>query len=141
MGTSLFGDTSYTSKLIADGVAVNQYALNEKSVKEPGQVATFPQAVLAWTERGVSGAPPPRPAAMRYVSSIRALADEVGRPFDEVATVYQCELVRLAAHAVVLDYLPVLVAKRVRHMYKHRLDALHQHDPCAALLAAPRATP
>ena len=119
---------------------MNQFALNEISVNETGRGAEF-LPVATWAERSASGAPPPRSAAMRHVASIRALADEVGRPFDEVASIYQCELVRLAAHAVVLDFLPVLVAKRVRHMYKHRLDALHQHDPCAALSAAPAVSP
>ena len=79
---------------------------------------------------------PSRSSAMRHVAIIRALAAEVERPYDEVAWIYQCELVRLAACAVVFDFLPVLVAKRVRRMYQHRLDVLHQHDPCAALLAA-----
>ena len=117
--------------------------MNDVAVNKTARGALFAQAAAAWVERGTSDAPPARSSAMRHMASIRALADEVGRPYDEVgrpydevAWIYQCELARLAAHAVVLDFVPVLVAKRVRHMYQHRLDALHQHDPCAALLAA-----
>jgi hypothetical protein len=64
----------------------------------------------------------------RHLASIRVLSDEVGRPFDEIAAVYQCELVRLSAHASVIDYLPVLVCKHVRQLYRHRLQALAQAD-------------
>jgi hypothetical protein len=64
----------------------------------------------------------------RHLASIRALSDEVGRPFDEIAAAYQCELLRLSAHASVLDYLPVLVCKHVRQLYRHRLQALEQAD-------------
>jgi hypothetical protein len=64
----------------------------------------------------------------RHLASIRVLSDEVGRPFDEIAAVYQCELLRLSAQASVLDYLPVLVCKHVRLLYRHRLQALAQAD-------------
>lgn len=47
---------------------------------------------------------------------------------------YQCELVHMGAHAVVTDYLPVLVAKRVRRLYQRRLEALHELDPCSRLV-------
>ncbi len=65
----------------------------------------------------------------RHLASIRSLCDEVGRPFDEIAAVYQCELRRLSAHAVVLDYLPVLVCKHVRQLYRRRFEARQQGDP------------
>jgi hypothetical protein len=68
----------------------------------------------------------------RHLASIRGLSDEVGRPFDEIAAAYQCELRRLSAHASVVDYLPVLVCKHVRQLYRHRLQALAQGDTCAS---------
>jgi hypothetical protein len=71
---------------------------------------------------------------MRHIAAIEALANTIQRPFDEIAAVYQCELVQLGAHAVVTDFLPVLVAKRVRRLYQHRLEALAQNDPCRHLL-------
>jgi hypothetical protein len=71
----------------------------------------------------------------RHLASIRFLSDELGRPFDEIAAVYQCELLRLSAHAVVVDYLPVLVCKHVRQFYRRRLLAHARGDPCAQLLA------
>lgn len=73
---------------------------------------------------------------MLHIAAIQALADTIQRPVDEIAAVYQCELVQLGAHAVVTDYLPVLVAKRVRRLYQQRLEALDEHDPCSPLLPA-----
>jgi hypothetical protein len=67
----------------------------------------------------------------RHLASIRVLSDEVGRPFDEIAAVYQRELLRLSEHASVVDYLPVLVSKHVRQLYRHRLQALAQGDTYA----------
>ena len=63
----------------------------------------------------------------RHVASIQAICDEVGRPFEEIAGVYQCELLRMAAGAAVVDYLPVLVGKHVRALYKRRVEA-HAED-------------
>jgi len=71
---------------------------------------------------------------MRNMAAIQSLVNEVQRPLDEVAAVYQCELVRMASQAAVMDFLPVLVGKRVRRWYRHRLDALHQNDPCRLLI-------
>jgi hypothetical protein len=42
----------------------------------------------------------------------------------------------MASQAAVKDFLPVLVAKRVRYLYRHRLDPLHQDDPCRLLIPA-----
>ena len=75
-------------------------------------------------------------ARRRHLASIRALCDDLGRPFDEVAGVYQCELRHLLEKATVADYLPVLAAKRVRQLYLRRMQAILQGDPCAQLLAA-----
>lgn len=74
-------------------------------------------------------------AVKRHMASIAAICAEVGRPFEEIAGVYQCELLRLTAQAAVHDYLPVLVGKRVRALYRRRLHALDDSDPCARLVA------
>ncbi len=73
-------------------------------------------------------------AVRRHLGAIRVLCDELGRPPDEVLSAYQCELRRLLAHAAVLDYLPVLVSKRVRELYRRRSQAREEGDPCAELL-------
>lgn len=54
----------------------------------------------------------------RHRRSMAAVADEVDRPFEEVSAIYEDVLRQLAAEASILDYLPVLVSKRVRRMYK-----------------------
>lgn len=71
---------------------------------------------------------------MRHIAAIQALADQLQRPLDEVAAIYQCELVHMGAHAAVTDFLPVLVSKRVRQLYQRRLAALDDDDPCCRLL-------
>ena len=73
----------------------------------------------------------------RHLASVQLLCHETGRPFDEIAEVYQCELRRLSAQASVLDYLPVLVCKKVRELYRRRVQAQAEGDPCAQLLAFP----
>ena len=73
----------------------------------------------------------------RHLASVQSLCDETGRPFDEIAEVYQCELRRLSAQASVLDYLPVLVGKKVRELYRRRVQARDEGDPCAQLLDFP----
>ena len=67
-------------------------------------------------------------SALLHRAAIQALSEETSRPAEEIAIVYQCELVRLASGAAITDYLPVLVMKRVRQLYLHRLEALHQND-------------
>ena len=84
---------------------------------------------------GAGASPSRRANTALHLAGIGALAEKLDRPFDEVARVYQCELVRLGAHAAVTDFLPVLAAKKVRQLYQHRADALHRQDPCAALAA------
>ncbi|MEC5161337.1 hypothetical protein ACFDR9_002361 [Janthinobacterium sp. CG_23.3] len=56
----------------------------------------------------------------RHMESIHALCNEIDRPFEELAALYQWELARLTAIASVWDYLPVLVVKHVREIYRHR---------------------
>ena len=60
-------------------------------------------------------------SAGRHQASILALCEEIGIPIDELAAHYQCELARLSAIAAVTDYLPVLVAKKVRALYRQRM--------------------
>ena len=59
-----------------------------------------------------------RDSSMRHIAAIEALVEATGRPFDEIARVYQRELAAFAARALVLDFLPVLASKRVRHLYQ-----------------------
>lgn len=100
------------------------------SVQSAERAASPPEPGSA----GLRGAGRLSASVARHQASIRALCDEVERPFDELAAVYHCELARLSAIASVTDYLPVLVAKRVRALYRHRMEALQQGDPCAQLI-------
>jgi hypothetical protein len=75
------------------------------------------------------GASHGRSMTMRHIAAIEALAEMMQRPFDEIAAVYQHELVQLGEQAVVTDFLPVLVAKRVRRLYQQRSAVLDEHDP------------
>ena len=52
-----------------------------------------------------------------HEASIRAIADELGRPLNEIAALYQTELGLLAAHATVVDFLPIFITKRLRLRY------------------------
>ena len=54
-----------------------------------------------------------RGTTMLHLAAIQALVEQIQRPIEEIAAVYQCELVQLGATATVTDFLPVLVAKRV----------------------------
>lgn len=71
---------------------------------------------------------------MLHLAAIQGLVEQLQRPLEEIAAVYQCELVQLGASAIVTDFLPVLVAKRVRSLYRHRLEALYADDPCRRLI-------
>ncbi len=55
---------------------------------------------------------------------IRVLAEETGRSLDEIAPLYYTHFVNMAAHAVVFDYLPLLVTKRIRNLFHRRNVAL-----------------
>ena len=76
-------------------------------------------------------------AIRRHAGAVRVLCDELDRPQEEVISVYQRELRRLLEYATVVDYLPVLVSKRVRQLYRRRLQAGDEGDPCAEPLAWP----
>ena len=51
---------------------------------------------------------------IRHRSAIRALAHESGAPENDVARIYEQELARLKRRALVKDFLPVLVGRKVR---------------------------
>ena len=67
-------------------------------------------------------------------STIRDIAEEVARPIEEVSAVYQWELRKMAAHASVTEFLPVLVMKRLRTFYRERIHAVRDGDRCAELI-------
>lgn len=60
-----------------------------------------------------------------HLASIKALCAELESPFDEIAIVYQEQLVRLGASASVTDYLPVFISKKVRAIYRERMKSRH----------------
>lgn len=51
---------------------------------------------------------------------IESIAAELGRPLGEVADIYTAEYGNLRARAVVTDYLPILVARRIRAYYQDK---------------------
>lgn len=53
-------------------------------------------------------------------TSAQALARDLQRPLEEVALLYCKELSYLRKEAKVLDFLPVLISKRLRALYKER---------------------
>lgn len=54
----------------------------------------------------------------RHLGSMRAIADELHRPIDEIAGLYEEVLAQMRAHARIPDYLPVLVSKKVRQLFR-----------------------
>jgi hypothetical protein len=68
-------------------------------------------------------------SSARHVAAINTLAADVQRPVEEIHVLYHAELTRLARSATVLDFLPVLVMKRVREHYRVRIRALKQAYP------------
>jgi hypothetical protein len=54
----------------------------------------------------------------RHLHSIHALAEEIDMPVDEVAAAYEDILDELEDDAQVKDYLPILVSKRVKRLYR-----------------------
>ena len=53
----------------------------------------------------------------KHQSAIRAIAEELGKPLEEVAERYEQVLSDLKPSARITDYLPLLVTKRVRQNY------------------------
>ena len=60
----------------------------------------------------------PQPGPASYLRCIRALADELERPVEEIALLYHADLMRIAPRAVVFDYLPVIVSRHLRSLYR-----------------------
>lgn len=58
------------------------------------------------------------PLNRRHSESIEAIAQELELPVDDVAPRYEAVLRELMAEAQIGDYLPILVAKRVRAQYR-----------------------
>jgi hypothetical protein len=54
----------------------------------------------------------------RHAGSMRAVANDVERPVDEIAQVYESVLEHLKTQARIEDYLPILVSKKVREFYR-----------------------
>lgn len=54
----------------------------------------------------------------RHRSSMQAIAEEIQRPVDEIAELYEEVLKQLREHARIADYLPVLVTKKVKQIYR-----------------------
>jgi hypothetical protein len=63
------------------------------------------------------------PADRRHALSISALAQELALPLEHVAARYEAVLRELMADARIADYLPILVAKRVRARFKSEAAA------------------
>lgn len=54
-----------------------------------------------------------------HLQSIKALADEIDRPVEEVNTVYVSTLTNLKSSARIQDFLHVLASKKVRDELRH----------------------
>lgn len=54
----------------------------------------------------------------RHAGSMRAVAEQIHCQVDEIAGLYEELLTELKAQASVPDYLPVLVSKKVREIYR-----------------------
>lgn len=62
---------------------------------------------------------------LRHRHVINALASELQLPFGEVAAQYESMLNALSSTAKVKDYLPVLIAKRIRLQHKTSVQYWH----------------
>ncbi len=60
----------------------------------------------------------------RHLHNMARLAEEIAYPVQLIAPLYEQMLARLKVHATVHDFLPILVAKNVRHALK---DSVKQH--------------
>lgn len=55
---------------------------------------------------------------LAHRAAIQEVAATLHLPAEEIAHVYCAELANLCSHAAITDFLPVLVAKRVRARYR-----------------------
>lgn len=56
----------------------------------------------------------------RHFGIIQTLAEEISMPVDDVSEVYEEVLENLKRQARIVDYLPVLVAKKVKEIYRRQ---------------------
>jgi hypothetical protein len=56
----------------------------------------------------------------RHQITIQAIATDLQLPVEEIAAHYEAILVTLSATAKVKDYLPVLIAKKIRRQYMNK---------------------
>jgi Protein of unknown function (DUF3562) len=54
-----------------------------------------------------------------HIQTIKALAEEIDCPIEEVNNIYASTLESLKASARIQDYLPVLAGKKVRDKMRH----------------------
>lgn len=54
----------------------------------------------------------------RHLRSMVSIAEDCAQPLDEVAPLYETVLAQLAFHARIRDFLPVLVSKKIKEIYK-----------------------
>lgn len=56
---------------------------------------------------------------VKHLHVIERLADELARPVAEIKPLYENFLTYMQQAATIRDYLPVLVSKRVKSLFKH----------------------
>lgn len=54
----------------------------------------------------------------RHAGTMRAIAEEIQQPLDEIVLIYESLLTQLKAQASIHDYLPILVSKKVKALYR-----------------------
>lgn len=54
----------------------------------------------------------------RHVNTVKSLAKDIEEPIEEVAHTYESLLQQYKQEAQIQDYLPVLIAKRVKELYR-----------------------
>lgn len=54
-----------------------------------------------------------------HLQAIKALAEEIDRPVEDVSRIYASTLENLKTSARIQDYLPVLAVKKVRDKMRH----------------------
>jgi hypothetical protein len=55
-----------------------------------------------------------------HLRAVLAIADEIDRPIEEIADLYEDVLKHMQARASISDYLPILVSKRVKQVFASR---------------------
>jgi hypothetical protein len=60
----------------------------------------------------------------RHVSVVKSLAKDMDEPVDEVAQTYETLLEQYKQNAQILDYLPVLVSKKVKEFYRTHYSSI-----------------